>query len=125
MSTELNPGMKLRKPGQRPLAESDVQALEARAEEIASKVPGEPVPKAKPAPTPSTSSVTAGPSRGGTIAAPRLRKDGTPTVSTTVTLPTELAAWLRQHVAIDHPGKKQSDIVCEALERYRRAVESL
>ena len=54
----------------------------------------------------------------GTLASPRRRKDGTLTVSTTVTLPVELAMRLKAHNAASCPEKRQSDIICEALERY-------
>lgn len=122
-----SPGMTLRKPGQRrPPTEVECAALENMAEGIATKIPGEDVavqlvtPQSEPTPPP----VSMPTSRNGSILAPRRRRDGTPTVSTTVTLPVELANWLKVYHATNCPQRHQSDIICDALVRYRQAAET-
>ena len=91
-------GLGLRKPRARTNPdESKVRALENRAESVGDGV---------------------SPAGGGTLDAPRVRKsDGVATRSTTVTLPVDLADWLR--VAAAKERVRQSAIVVRALEAMR------
>lgn len=95
----------LRKPGQR----AAVAELEAGAEARASKIPGQ---------APEQRSETI---RYGTKKRPYIRKDGTHTKTTSVTLPVEDLEWVRRRAFI--ADIKMSEVFRLGIEALRKSEE--
>ena len=64
----------------------------------------------------STPILDSGAGRGGTMAAPRVRKDGTRTRSTSLHLPVDLGRRLAVFCA--ERGRKQNDVLLAAVTAY-------